>query len=87
MGMLTARAVSITRSTSIWLISLSLIATMPCELKLRMWLPRCGVDLADLAVRHQLGLLQRALDGVDGGCSILTTTPRRKTFRGFEPMR
>ena len=39
----TARAVSITRSTSDWFTSLSLIATMPCELKLLMWLPAMPV--------------------------------------------
>src|SRR3954462_3528653 len=37
--MLTARAVSIARSTSSALTSRSLIATIPVELKLRMWLP------------------------------------------------
>src|SRR3569833_1339972 len=41
--MFTARAVSTTRSTSIWLISLSLMANMPCELKLLMWLPAMPV--------------------------------------------
>ena len=38
-----ARAVSMTRSTSIGETSLSLIATMPFELKLLMWLPAMPV--------------------------------------------
>jgi hypothetical protein len=38
-----ARAVSMTRSTSLWVTSLSLIATMPLELKLLMWLPAMPV--------------------------------------------
>ena len=38
-GMLTARAVSMARSTSITPTSRSFTATMPVELKLRMWLP------------------------------------------------
>jgi len=38
-----ARAVSMTRSTSIGATSLSLIATMPFELKLLMWLPAMPV--------------------------------------------
>ena len=42
-GMLTALAVSITRATSVAVTSLSLIATMPLELKLRIWLPAMPV--------------------------------------------
>jgi len=38
-GMFTARAVSSARSTSSAVTSRSLIATMPVELKLRIWLP------------------------------------------------
>jgi hypothetical protein len=41
--MFTAFAVSVTRSTSASVTSLSLIATMPIELKLRMWLPAIPV--------------------------------------------
>ena len=41
--MLTAFAVSMTRDTSAALTSLSLIATMPLELKLRIWLPAIPV--------------------------------------------
>ena len=35
----TARAASMTRSTSAPVTSLSRMATMPCELRLRIWLP------------------------------------------------
>ena len=42
-GMFTALAVSITRAMSASVTSLSLIATMPLELKLRMWLPAIPV--------------------------------------------
>ena len=42
-GMLTALAVSVTRCTSASVTSLSLIATMPIELKLRTWLPAIPV--------------------------------------------
>ena len=38
-GIATALAASITRATSAGVTSFSLIATMPCELMLRMWLP------------------------------------------------
>jgi len=45
----------------------------------------CGVsrvDLADLAVGHQLRLFQRALDGVDGGLDVhhhAAAQPARRT--------
>jgi len=42
-GMGMARAVSITRSRSMVFTSLSLMATMPLELKLLMWLPAMPV--------------------------------------------
>ena len=36
-----------------------------------MWLPAMPVNtLADLAIRHQLGLFQRTLDGLHGGINI-----------------
>ncbi|MNC90508.1 hypothetical protein D3C83_66140 [compost metagenome] len=44
MGMLTALAVSTARSTSTALTSRSFTATMPVELKLRMWLPAMPVN-------------------------------------------
>ena len=46
---------------------LSRIATMPCELRLRTWLPAiAGVHRVDLAAGHQLGFLDRALDRLHG---------------------
>jgi hypothetical protein len=42
--MLIALAVSITRATSVCVTSFSLIATMPLELKLRIWLPAIPVN-------------------------------------------
>ena len=70
-----ARAVSITRSTSMVVTSLSLMATMPFELKLRMWLPAMPVvTILDLAVGHQLDFLEHARI-VATVSSMLTTTP------------
>src|SRR5450830_30517 len=80
-GMLTALAVSITRETSAALTSLSLIATMPLELKLRMWLPAIPV--------YTLRILQSAINSASSSArwidstvaSMLTTTP---FFRPFD---
>ena len=85
-GMLTARAVSTTRSTSIWLISLSLMANMPCELKLLMWLPAMPV--------YTSRILQSAISSASSSArwmaltvaSMLTTTPRRRPRDGLVPM-
>ena len=74
-GMLTALAVSITRSTSSCPTSRSLIATMPCELKLRMWLPA-------MPVKTSL-ILQSAISSASSSArwmaptvdSMFTTTP------------
>ena len=41
--MFTALAVSMTRATSVAVTSLSFTATMPLELKLRIWLPAMPV--------------------------------------------
>ena len=74
-GMFTARAVSIARSTSSALTSRSLIATMPVELKLRMWLPAMPTKAE--------AILQSAISSASSSArwiaptvaSMLTTTP------------
>jgi hypothetical protein len=42
-----------------------LTATIPVELKLRMWLPAMPVKTRWICVGHQLGFLERALDALD----------------------
>ncbi|MNN74504.1 hypothetical protein D3C81_1907130 [compost metagenome] len=74
-GMLTALAVSITRATSVCVTSLSLMATIPLELKLRIWLPAMPVKTS--------AILQSAISSASSSArwidctvaSILTTTP------------
>ena len=81
--MLIALAVSITRATSACVTSLSLIATMPLELKLRMWLPAIPVNT--------LVILQSAISSASSSArwidctvaSILTTTPFFNPFESF----
>ena len=66
-GIATALAASITCSTSPWLTSRSRIATTPCELRLRTWLPAMpAIHRVDLAAGHQLGLFDGALDRLHG---------------------
>ena len=70
-----ARAVSIARSTSIGVTSLSLIATIPVELKLLMWLPAMPVKTRSI--------LQSAISSASSSvrwmaftvASMFTTTP------------
>ena len=70
-GMLTALAVSITRSTSIWRHFLVLDRHHAVRVEaLDVAAGDAGIDLADLAVGHQFGFFQRALDGVDGGLDV-----------------
>jgi len=84
--MLTALAVSITRATSVEVTSLSLIATMPLELKLRMWLPAMPVKTSPI--------LQSAISSASSSAfwidwtvaSILTTTPFLSPFDSVWPM-
>src|SRR5882762_991626 len=74
-GMGMARAVSIARSTSIAVTSLSLIATIPVELKLLMWLPAIPVKTRSI--------LQSAINSASSSvrwmaltvASMFTTTP------------
>src|SRR5215471_4647440 len=81
-----ARAVSIARSTSVWVTSLSLIATMPVELKLLMWLPAIPVKTRSI--------LQSAISSASSSVrwiaftvvSMLTTTPFFRPFDSWPPM-
>ena len=70
-GMFTARAVSIARSTSSALTSRSLIATMPVRVEAAdVAAGDAGERRGDLAVGHQLGFLERALDRRHGGLDV-----------------
>lgn len=74
-GMLTALAVSITRATSAGVTSLSLIATMPLELKLRMWLPAMPVKTS-LILQSAISSASSSAFWIDWTvASMLTTTP------------
>src|SRR5512134_2973213 len=76
--MLTAFAVSITRVTSAAATSRSLIATMPLELKLLMWLPAIPVNTSliwQAAISSASSSARRIDCTVD---SMLTTTPLRR---------
>src|SRR5258706_1840854 len=85
-GMLTARAVSSARSTSSAVTSRSLIATMPVELKLRMWLPAMPTKAE--------AILQSAISSASSSArctaatvaSMLTTTPFFMPFDSCPPM-
>jgi hypothetical protein len=46
------------------------MATMPLEFRPRIWLPVMPVHALDLAVGHQLGLLERLLDALHGGVDV-----------------
>ena len=70
-GIATARAASITRSTSPGVTSLSRIATMPCEFRLRTWLPAMPANTEWIwQPGHQLRFLDRALDRLHRGVDI-----------------
>src|SRR5574340_634476 len=84
--MFTARAVSITRSTSAWLTSLSLIATMPCELMLRTWLPAIPVYTSRILQSAMSSASSRARWMALTVDSILTTTPFFRPREGWLPM-
>ncbi len=74
-GIATARAASITRSTSLAVTSRSLIATMPCELSPRMWLPAmpaCTDSICTSAISSASSIARWIDWTVD---SMLTTTP------------
>src|SRR5260221_4437979 len=84
--MFTARAVSIARSTSSALTSRSLIATMPVELKLLMWLPAMPTKAEPI--------LQSAMSSASSSArwiaatvaSMFTTTPFFRPFDSWPPM-
>src|SRR5882672_3846835 len=81
-----ARAVSIERSTSVCVTSLSLIATMPVELKLLMWLPAIPVKTRSI--------LQSAMSSASSSvrwiaftvASMFTTTPFFRPLDSWPPM-
>src|SRR5579864_2113886 len=83
--MATALAASITRSTSPCTTSLSLMATMPCELRLRTWLPAMPAytEWISQPAMSSASSTARWIDcTVD---SILTTTPFLSPREGWEP--
>src|SRR5262249_8121026 len=81
-----ARAVSIARSTSVCVTSLSLIATIPVELKLLMWLPAIPVKTRSI--------LQSAISSASSSVrwiaftvvSMFTTTPFFRPLDSWPPM-
>ena len=85
-GMFTAFAVSTARSTSTALTSRSFTATMPVELKLRMWLPAMPVNAE--------AILQSAISSASSSArwmpatvdSMLTTTPFFRPLDSWLPM-
>ena len=84
-GMFTARAVSITRSTSNCETSLSLIATMPCELKLLMCEPAIPVSTSRIFTSAISSASSNARCIPVTVASILTTTPFFKPLEGCWP--
>src|ERR1700722_10328927 len=84
-GMATALAASITCSTSLWVTSLSRIATTPCELRLRTWLPAIPAytEWISQPAISSASSTARCMDcTVD---SMLTTTPFFRPREGCEP--
>src|SRR6202167_2502623 len=84
-GIATALAASITRSTSPGPTSLSLIATMPCELRLRTWLPAIPAytEWISHPAMSSASSTARWIDcTVD---SMFTTTPFFSPREGCEP--
>src|SRR5688572_5709927 len=85
-GMLTARAVSTARSTSSAPTSRSLIATMPVELKLRMWLPAMPTKAAVIFVSAISSASSSARCTAPTVASMFTTTPFFRPFDSWPPM-
>ncbi len=84
--MATARAASMTRSTSAGVTSLSRMATMPWELRLLMWEPAMPANTEWIwhPAMSSASSTARWMDcTVD---SMLTTTPRLSPREGWEPM-
>src|SRR5499426_3774142 len=84
--MFTARAVSSARSTSSAVTSRSLIATIPVELKLRMWLPAMPTN-AEPILRSAISSASSSARWIaDTVASMLTTTPFFRPFDSWPPM-
>src|SRR5688572_4275540 len=84
-GIATARAASMTRSTSSDVTSLLRIATMPCELRLRTWLPAIPAYtewISQPAISSASSTARWIDCTVD---SMLTTTPRFRPREGCDP--
>src|SRR5262245_59998682 len=84
-GIGTACAASMTRATSPPATSLSLIATMPCELRLRTWLPAMPVNTERISTPaiSSASSTARWMDCTVE--SMLTTTPFLRPREGCEP--
>src|SRR5687768_126856 len=84
-GIGTAWAASMTRATSPLATSLSLIATMPCELRLRTWLPAIPVytERISTPAMSSASSMARWMDWTVE--SMLTTTPFLRPREGWEP--
>src|SRR5574343_1986016 len=80
-----ARAVSITRSISPGLTSLSLMATIPLELKLRIWLPAIPVYTSFTLQSAISSTSWMTLEIACTVSSILTTTPRDRPRASCAP--
>jgi hypothetical protein len=80
----TACAASITRATSPPTTSLSLIATMPCELRLRTWLPAIPVNTERISTpaMSSASSIARWIDWTVE--SMLTTTPFLRPREGCD---
>src|SRR5262252_7929382 len=81
-----ARAVSIARSTSVWVTSLSLIATMPVELKLLMWLPAIPVKTRSILQSAISSASSRVRWMAFTVASMFTTTPFFSPLDSWPPM-
>src|SRR5258708_12862267 len=84
--MLTARAVSSARSTSSTPTSRSFTATMPVELKLRMWLPAMPTKAALILQSAISSASSSALCPAATVAWMLTTTPFFSPLDSCEPM-
>src|SRR5512133_2867378 len=84
-GIATARAASITRSTSLCVTSLSRIATMPCELRLRTWLPAIPAKTEWIWQPAISSASSTARWSDCTGESMFTTTPRFNPRDACEP--
>src|SRR5512140_2741516 len=84
-GIATARAASITRSTSPAVTSLSRIATMPCELRLRTWLPAMPAKTEWIS-QPAISSASSTARWIDCTVeSMFTTTPFLRPREGCEP--